>query len=398
MFDELHETAEDATIKLGALDFLYHIRKGIALKYTPKEHELQLDNSPYASNNTTPKKRRVNRKSSRKFTSRKTKVYKYHGRLRLDEALAKLDEAPHNPEAAMKGWSDARIRAFKAIKQNPNAYFYRFNAPGEAQRNGPWTPEERQRFLHRLAEVGADGNWGIFSTVIPGRVGYQCSNFYRKLLDEGVVRDPNYFQDSRGKWHYRFSNSNPKNLEAALKSENVENSPSNEAYFAANAASSTEIHSKSIRKAAAPKKKPKRRNNRNDYYETDEEFGGELENDDDCYVEEESRRSQRRRKNSVTDTDDHDADAFDAASHFNEQQAFDNPLPNFIDPISLEPVVRPAISPYGHVMSYESWIRCLNQPGEHKNICPLTKKPLKKRELILLTFDNIDAYRNKIIM
>jgi hypothetical protein len=30
----------------------------------------------------------------------------------------------------------------------------------------------------------------------------------------------------------------------------------------------------------------------------------------------------------------------------------DNPLPGFIDPITLEAVVKPAISPYGHVMGY----------------------------------------------
>jgi len=29
--------------------------------------------------------------------------------------------------------------------------------------------------MDRLAEVGADGQWGIFSMTIPGRVGYQVS-------------------------------------------------------------------------------------------------------------------------------------------------------------------------------------------------------------------------------
>ena len=33
----------------------------------------------------------------------------------------------------------------------------------------------------------------------------------------------------------------------------------------------------------------------------------------------------------------------------------DNPLPGFIDPITLEPVVNPAISPYGHVMGLATW-------------------------------------------
>ena len=33
----------------------------------------------------------------------------------------------------------------------------------------------------------------------------------------------------------------------------------------------------------------------------------------------------------------------------------DNPLPDYLDPITLEPVVTPAISPYGHVMGIATW-------------------------------------------
>lgn len=41
-----------------------------------------------------------------------------------------------------------------------------------------------------------------------------------------------------------------------------------------------------------------------------------------------------------------------------ETQKNDNPLPGFLDPITLEEVERPAISPTGHVMDYKSWSRC----------------------------------------
>lgn len=83
------------------------------------------------------------------------------------------------------------------------------------------------------------------------------------------------------------------------------------------------------------------------------------------------------------DDDDDEDDDLDAM----------NPLPGFIDPITLEVVVKPAISKYGHVMGYDSWIRCLLQEGATKNTCPLTKKPLTKRDLTILTFENIDEYR-----
>ena len=32
-----------------------------------------------------------------------------------------------------------------------------------------------------------------------------------------------------------------------------------------------------------------------------------------------------------------------------------NPLPRLIDPVTLEPVVTPAISPWGHVMGMATW-------------------------------------------
>jgi hypothetical protein len=33
-----------------------------------------------------------------------------------------------------------------------------------------------------LKEIGADGQWGIFSMASPGRVGYQASYEYVKLI------------------------------------------------------------------------------------------------------------------------------------------------------------------------------------------------------------------------
>jgi hypothetical protein len=41
---------------------------------------------------------------------------------------------------------------------------------------------------------------------IPGRVGYQCSNFYRHLIEKNIVQDPNYVLDEKGKAHFVFSN------------------------------------------------------------------------------------------------------------------------------------------------------------------------------------------------
>ena len=74
---------------------------------------------------------------------------------------------------------------------------------------------------------------------------------------------------------------------------------------------------------------------------------------------------------------------------------FDNPLPGFIDAITRMEVSKPAISPYGHVLSYDTWIRCLLN-SDVKNTCPITKQPLHKRQLTLLTHDNIEEFRSSI--
>ena len=41
---------------------------------------------------------------------------------------------------------------------------------------------------------------------IPGRVGYQCSNFYRQLIREGVIIDDNYYVNSNNQLTFRFKN------------------------------------------------------------------------------------------------------------------------------------------------------------------------------------------------
>lgn len=48
------------------------------------------------------------------------------------------------------------------------------------------------------------GQWGIFSQTIPGRVGYQCSNYYRKLVKNGKLESSEYYVGEDGKLHYRF--------------------------------------------------------------------------------------------------------------------------------------------------------------------------------------------------
>eukprot|EP00798_Chlamydomonas_sp_ICE-L_P023727 gene23727-9280_t len=71
----------------------------------------------------------------------------------------------------------------------------------------------------------------------------------------------------------------------------------------------------------------------------------------------------------------------------------DNPLPGFIDPITLEPVVNPAISPYGHVMGLATWRAVLAEQGR----CPFTKKSMGPEQLTVLNKNNIERLSYRII-
>ena len=169
-------------------------------------------------------------------------------------------------------------------------------------------------FFYRLKELGgANGQWGLFSMAIPGRVGYQCSNFYRMLIETKAIKDPNYFLDDKGKAHYKFSTRMAK----------------------VNAALNGEVIHTGTRKSS--RKSKKRKDSMNS--DSDGEYGAGKKSG--------GKKSRSLRASSVSlDEDMSDMDEYDPEIVKKSQ----NPLPGFLDPITLEEVVRPAISPYGHVM------------------------------------------------
>ncbi|KAI9101121.1 hypothetical protein DFS34DRAFT_613233 [Phlyctochytrium arcticum] len=376
--EALKEAADDedaAILNFTQPPYLLKIRKTIALRHQPVEAEMTMtEEQQQAYERLVEKRKRMAKKTTTEEA--KNRCIRF-SRLRLDDALSQL-EAGVDPDKVFEGWSDARVRAYQQIKTKPNSYYYRFNAPGEKQRNGVWTKEERKLFFSRLAEVGADGQWGIFSVAIPGRVGYQCSNFYRHLLKTGEIKDENYTMDAKGELRYLFGKKDGK--EGVIRLHSKHGSGGMKAQAA--------DRSTNGGSGPAPAKKRKRRAAR---HSSDEDEDGDL---DDLIDQDDSGTftckaswgtTRRTRARAKLEAEEEEA----AIVH-------DNPLPNFTDPISLDEVVKPAISPYGHVMSYDSWIRCLSS-DERKNICPLTKKPLTKRELVVLTFDNIEEYRSKIV-
>ena len=86
-------------------------------------------------------------------------------------------------------WSEAKRQSWASINTNPNAFFYRHCAPGEQKRNGAWDAHEKKLFLETMkVHPPSQGRWGLFAQHIPGRVGYQCRNFYHRLLESGEIK------------------------------------------------------------------------------------------------------------------------------------------------------------------------------------------------------------------
>jgi hypothetical protein len=88
------------------------------------------------------------------------------------------------------------------LEKNPNAYFYRHVEKGEEQWLGDWKPEETELFMSLCREYGCGNKWGIFSSHMKHRVGYQCANYYRLILAKGLIHDPSYKYNEYGEAVY----------------------------------------------------------------------------------------------------------------------------------------------------------------------------------------------------
>ncbi|KAF9900706.1 hypothetical protein BX616_002523 [Lobosporangium transversale] len=420
-YEDCNNDEDDAFVQFSTRGYLEKIRRTIAIRNHRPATITVMDDQQRARYEEHLKKRREAPRM--RTTTAQKKQYRMGGRLGLDEALKQVQENTVDASKAFEGWSDARIKAYAAIDKKPNTYYYRFNAPGEVQRKGAWTKEEQKRFHERLAEIGANGQWGIFSMTIPGRVGYQCSNYYRLLVETNQIQDPNYVLDEKGKAHYLFDKKgangettkefrthNKHNIGGSEEKPTVLKPPKEPK------ASKAPKESKPPKEPKAPKapkvpREPKtsaaasrnKRKRRSLYNDDDSSDISEFDCDDSgSYMAKWSttKRTRTRAANAANGSPSgaggSDGGQEEEIEGEEDEDAL-NPLPKFIDPITLEVVEKPAISKYGHVMGYDSWIRCLLQDGAAKNICPLTKKPLTKRDLTILTFENIEEYRDKIV-
>lgn len=178
-------------------------------------------------------------KRSKRLTPVKKEKQSKNRKLKLNDAMSILEETK-NPKKKKSsknnnniiiieneeeerlshaGWSSARITAYKNKDKNPNAYYYRFNDANEAQRTGEWDYNETAIFYNNVINMGVNNNWGLFSKNIKGRVGYQCSNYYRKLIMNDDIYDSCYTNTGKS-LKFSFDTNNPYNYIIIKPSQN----------------------------------------------------------------------------------------------------------------------------------------------------------------------------------
>ena len=76
-----------------------------------------------------------------------------------------------------------------------------------------------------------------------------------------------------------------------------------------------------------------------------------------------------------------------------ERLALSNPIPGWTDPLTGEVMQVPAISPDYSLLDYNTWLHAMKSKAED----PFTKRPITKRQIVVLNYDNWDEYKDKII-
>lgn len=254
--------------------------------------------------------------------------------------LPKPDEID---EEVWENWSFAHKQSYLKGIKNANAYYYRNLPPGEKCKFGKWTPEEIRIFMNRIKSMSKNSHfyelapqWGIFSMAIPGRVGYQCANFYRNLVLEGKIIDPRYQVDDGKLKYIAFGTSDGRKRSRKSQKMVLINDNDNEQSFDVN------------------------------------------EDDDNTSTD-------------CTSIYEKYRDNPDNPSLY-QRLSKENPLQGAKDSVTGNHIRIPAISPDGYLLDYSTWLKIIKQGG-----CdPYTRKHITKRSITILNFDNIEKYRSQI--
>jgi len=106
-------------------------------------------------------------------------------------------------------------------------------------------------------------------------------------------------------------------------------------------------------------------------------------------------RGSRRKSSSSSSSNNSSSNAsnslFVEDEDYDDDLEVDNPLNGYMDVITMDRIISPAISPSGQVMGMASWVKCLKEYGR----CPITFHKVHPEDLQLLTYTNFPKF-NKL--
>ena len=348
-YDLANCCSDDFLIKLDDADFVDTVKKELQKRL----HSQQGNNTENEYGENEEEEEDDDNQKDDEFVvtivPKQPKTVKYHRKFKKN-TKADPSTIPPTPKGVSddewRSWSDIHRKSYLRGMKDPNTFLYRNCPPGVQRKTGPWSEDEKKLFLKRLKEIRGnkdtiDGKWGIFSLGVPGRVGYQCSNFYRLLISNGELSDSRYIIGADGKLHHTSHlHSNPEN--------------------------GTSSQPKKV-KTNLKKLPPKA-----------------VESLVFHFVGSEKKARQ--------DIEEDSADQNQNLCRY-ERWALQNPLPDVVDQITGEIIKVPTLSPDGYVLDYNTWMHSLMTKSEN----PFTRNQIKRRDLVVLTLDNIEKYRDSIL-
>lgn len=231
-----------------------------------------------------------------------------------------------------------------------NQYLYKYPPNSEKLVTGPWSEVEKRLFLevvklYMKKTDSLDCFWGFFSLRIPGRVGYQCANFYRKLVMAGEIKDPAYSVTKDKRLIYRTKK------KKSIKFYQTKGHVSEECY-------NSLMLNKDIRDLVL--------------------FVTDCAIKQICYE----------------DTIELSMDYEQVEKRLSryESWALENPIKGVMDEITEELIRVPAMSPDGYVLDYRTWMKLL----EIKQEDPFTRNPCEKKQIEVITNRNYHELKKKM--
>jgi hypothetical protein len=266
-------------------------------------------------------------------------------------------------------WSPIRRDSFTKIIKNPNTFFYRNRPPGDPQRTGPFSQEEEEQFINRLRYFRdvlgiEDGLWGLFAVPIKGRLGYQCSNFYRLLIQQGKVHDDRY-QLVDGKLNFIHGQRKPID-------DSVMEMLTKEAFdFIENCLKTEEGEAPMMEKPV--RIAPPVRVTQKDKVDVKKKSDGDEEEADSSPIPNRFQQMHRRRTFYIEDNS--------------------SPLCGAIDPVSKKPIKAPMMDEDGYVMDLSSW----RQYFKDEISVPFQTRATSEANLLQITQNNYAQFRKIIV-